>query len=338
VTVPYGELAYSRTFHGITEPWPGPRWQALFRATWPGYREWYLNRDPADTPDLDVAVGMLARHMPELMPAYQRLVELAGGDEVAARMLTLWDLPRFSPGCSQLAAPWPVPMLCRNYDYSPELFEYTVMSTCYTGRRVLGTGDCLWGLLDGMNDAGLAVSLAFGGRPGSGRGFAIPLVLRFLLEVCTCTADVRAALYGMPVAMSYNLTVIDAAGSALTAHLDPDAPAEFTDLPLATNHRGHVPEFVETARSLHSVERRDALLDLNSRAPSQSDLINAFLTPPLYNSDFSRAFGTLYTALYMPTLGTVDYCWPGRTWRRRFDDPDAAVDITFREPARPGLH
>ncbi len=184
--------------------------------------------------------------MPELLPTYQRLVELAGGDDVAARMLTLWNLPRFSPGCSQLAVPGPAPLLCRNYDYSPELFEYTVISSRFTGRRVLGTGDCLWGLLDGMNEAGLAMSLAFGGRPGSGRGFAIPLVLRYLLEVCTSTDDVRVALRGLPVAMSYNVTVVDAAGNTLTVYLDPDEPAEFTTLPLATNHRGEVPEFAQT--------------------------------------------------------------------------------------------
>lgn len=331
---PYGGLTYHRTLHAIREDQPGPRWQALFRSTWPGYRAWYLNRDPAEAPDLATAVRMLARHMPELMPTYQRLVELAGGDDVAARMLTLWNLPRFSPGCSQLAEPAPVPLLCRNYDYSPELFEYTVISSRFTGRRVLGTGDCLWGLLDGMNDAGLAMSLAFGGRPGSGRGFAIPLVLRYLLEVCASTDDVRAALRGMPVAMSYNVTVVDAAGGTLTAYLDPDEPPEFTTLPLATNHRGDVPEFTETARSLRSVERRAALLELAYWAPGPAALEAAFLSPPLYNTGFSRAFGTLYTALYAPTEGYVDYCWPGQVWRRRFEDPDASVPITFHEAER----
>ena len=165
MTGPFGELTYHRTLYGINEPVPGPRWQALFHDTWPKYRAWYLNRDPEDAPDLATAVRMLARHMPELLPTYQRLVELAGGDDVAARMLTLWNLPRFSPGCSQLAVPGPAPLLCRNYDYSPELFEYTVISSRFTGRRVLGTGDCLWGLLDGMNDAGLAMSLASAAGP-----------------------------------------------------------------------------------------------------------------------------------------------------------------------------
>ena len=41
--------------------------------------------------------------------------------------------------------------------------------TAYTGRQVLGMLDCLWGLLDGVNDAGLAVTARAGpdSRPGS---------------------------------------------------------------------------------------------------------------------------------------------------------------------------
>ena len=76
---------------------------------------------------------------------------------------------------------------------------------------MIGTGDCLWGLLDGMNDAGFAVSLTFGGRPGSGPGFAIPIVVRYLLEVATSAQQARELLRGIPIAMSYNLTMVDAA-------------------------------------------------------------------------------------------------------------------------------
>ena len=331
---PVGGFEYRRTLHGINEPVPGPRWQALFASTWPSYRSWYLGHDADVRPALPTAIRMLARHMPELLPTYQRLVELTGGDDVAARMLTLWNAPRFSPGCSQLALAHPRPTLCRNYDYSPDLFEYTVYSSRFTGRRVVGTGDCLWGLLDGMNDAGLTVSLAFGGRPGSGRGFAIPLVLRYLLEVCTTTEDARSVLRGMPVAMSYNVTIIAANGAVTTAYLEPDTPPEFVETPSSTNHRGAVPEFPEAARALHSVERREALLQLASWHPTAPDVAAAFLREPLYNTGFSRAFGTLYTALYQPSEGFVDYCWPGQTWRRHFDDPDASVEVTFRETER----
>src|SRR3954462_10789038 len=100
------------TVFGINEATPGSRWQALFAATWPAYRKWYLQRDVRPRPSLQLAQDMLGTHMPELLPTYQRMAELAteviigrdegaGDADVAARMLTLWDPPRFLPGCSQ---------------------------------------------------------------------------------------------------------------------------------------------------------------------------------------------------------------------------------------------
>ena len=54
-------------------------------------------------------------------------------------------------------------------------------------------------------------------------------------------------LRGLPIAMSYNLTVVDAAGEAFTAFVAPGQEPEFSDAPAATNHHGLVPEFPERA-------------------------------------------------------------------------------------------
>ena len=72
------------------------------------------------------------------------------------------------------------PALLRNYDYHPDLFEWVSISTDYL-QPVIGTGDCLWGLLDGTNASWLAVSLTFGGERRFTDGFGIPLVVRLLL-------------------------------------------------------------------------------------------------------------------------------------------------------------
>jgi len=325
------------TVYAINEPTPGPRWKTLFDATWPAYRSWYLAepRSSAGTgkaiarPDLETATAMLAKYMPELLPTYERLVELAGDDEVAARMLTLWNAPAFLPACSQAVLTGPVPSLCRNYDYSPDLWEQTIYTSAFTGRRVIGTGDCLWGLLDGMNDAGLAVSLTFGGRPGSGEGFAIPLVVRYLLEVAGTADEAREALRGLPIAMSYNLTVVDAMGESFTAFVAPDQEPEFTDAPAATNHRGVVPEYPDRAASLRSVPRLERLTELVGEQPTPEGLAAAFGQDPLYNREYSRAFGTLYTASYRPTEQVVEYRWPDVTWRRGFDDPSDSRTVTL---------
>jgi predicted choloylglycine hydrolase len=317
----------SMTLYGIREEQPGPRWQALYDATRDAYHRWYLSEGAAARPDLRTCRLKLEGHMPELVPVWERLVELAGGDELTARLLTLWDPPRFLPGCSQATVGGRTPLLIRNYDYSPDLFERVVYSSAFTGRRVLGMGDCLWGLLDGMNDAGLAVSLAFGGRPGSSPGFGIPIVVRYLLEVAASIDDVRSVLGRVPVNMSYNLTAVDGSGKGLTAFVAPDSAPEFSSARVATNHRGTVPEYLERAQSLRSVERQRLLLSLLDSNPDRAELASAFLHPPLRSTEYERAFGTLYTAVYRPNDGVVDYLWPDDSWRRTFDSVDETKTV-----------
>jgi predicted choloylglycine hydrolase len=315
--------SYGATFYGIREHRPGPRWRALFDATWAGYRRWYLSEGEAARPSLDAARRMLGRHMPELVPTWERLCGLVDGDEMAARMLTLYDPPRFLPGCSQAVLTGGTPVLVRNYDYRPDLCERVVYSSAFTGRRVIGTSDCLWGLVDGMNDAGLVISLTFGGRRGNGVGFGIPLVVRYLLEVAETVTDVTSALRRLPVSMAYNLTVLDRNADVTTVFVAPGAEPEVFRHCVATNHRGTVPDWPEHARTFHSVERQRFLLDLLARRPDVETLVASFLRPPLYNTAYAAAFGTMYTAVYRPDLGVVDYVWPGSTWRRGFDSPDA---------------
>ena len=319
------------TMHAITEAEPGPQWQELFATVWPGYRSWYLSEGESARPDLQTCQRMLQRHMPELVPTWHRLVDLAGGDQLAARMLTQWDPPRFLPGCSQAVLTAPRPALLRNYDYSLDLFERVVYSSAFTGRRVLGTGDCLWGLLDGMNDAGLAVSLAFGGRSGSAPGFGVPLVLRYLLEVATCTEHATGLLRDLPVSMAYNLTMVDRAGQAVTAFVAPGQRPELSDLAAATNHRGRTPEHPEHAHRFRSVERQDLLLRLLEERVGVAELGDRLLESPLHSTDFAHAFGTLYTAVYQPADGTVEYLWPGDRWRRTFSSPTATKIVTLAE-------
>jgi predicted choloylglycine hydrolase len=328
----YTGRTHSMTLYGIREEQPGPRWLALHDATRDAYHRWYLSEGAAARPDLRTCRRMLVSHMPELVPVWERLVELAGGDEVTARLLTLWDPPRFLPGCSQAAVGGRTPLLIRNYDYGLDLFERVVYSSAFTGRRVLGTGDCLWGLLDGMNDAGLAVSLAFGGRPGSSPGFGIPLVVRYLLEVAASLDEVRSVLRRVPVNMSYNLTVVDGSGKSLTAFVAPDSAPEFFSARAATNHRGTVPEYPERAQSLRSVERQRLLFSLLDSEPDMPGLTSAFLRPPLRSTEYGRAFGTLYTVVYRPNDGVADYLWPDDSWRRTFDSVDATKTVILREP------
>jgi len=313
--------------YGVRELAPGPRWQALFEATWPAYRRWYLSEGPEARPSLTEAASALARFMPELLPTWARLSQQTGFADLATTMLTQWRLPAFAPAaCSQVVVLDPEPTLLRNYDYHPDLLECVSISTEYL-QPVIGTGDCLWGLLDGMNGAGLAVSLTFGGDRRTGAGFAIPLVLRYLLEVCRDVAEAREALSGLPVSMSYNLTMVDRAGNCLTAHVGPDRRAEFRSRPVATNHRWDQPVDPDHAVRYRSVERLDTLRRLLDRRAAPESVGDELLRTPLRSVDYDGGFGTLYTAVYRPAEPRLEYRWPTTAWSRDFGSTDEVITV-----------
>ena len=302
------------TFYSVAEPVPGPAWQRLFRSTWPPHRRAGTSAGRPARTGLPACRRMLATHMPELVPTWERLVELTGGDPLAAQMLTLYNPPPYVTGCSQAVHLGAERALVRNYDYAPELFERVVLGSSFTGRRVVGTSDCLWGLVDGMNDAGLAVSLAFGGRPTTGTGFGIPLVLRYVLEVCDSAGQARHTLARLPVHMPYNVTVADRAGDYFSVFLDPASEPVFTASPIATNHEpAPAPGNVGAPRSR---ERWDLLASLvDDPGLDLEQLVRRFLEPPLHSGAYELGFGTLYTAIYRPADLAIEYRWPGSSWK-----------------------
>jgi predicted choloylglycine hydrolase len=280
------------TFTAVEE-----HYEARFRALWPALRAWYLRDGDAARPSYIDARRALHEHMPELAPAWEGLCERVGGGDLEARVLSLFDPPPLLAGCSQAVIDGE---LVRNYDYDPGRIEGTIARTAIT-RPVLGMSDCVWGLLDGINDAGLAVALAFGGRNAHGPGFGITIVVRYLLETCDTVEQAVATLARLPIHAPYNLTLADTRDAA-TVFVGPDRAARAVQPPVATNHQEHV-DWPEHAAQTQSVERRDALL----AAPD-------FLAKPLYATQFSRGFGTLYTAVYRPHSRTVTYRWPGEAW------------------------
>ncbi|MGN8199476.1 C45 family autoproteolytic acyltransferase/hydrolase [Salinisphaera sp. RV14] len=300
------------TFHlaSIEEDEPGAKWQALFDAHWPPYQTWFLSEGERARPGYMTSLRNLRAYMPELLSTYDKLVDLAGGGDLAARFLSFYRPPPYLLGCSQAVWAGPEPALIRNYDYSPILFEWALLKTRWL-RPVIAISDCLWGVLDGINDAGLAVSLAFGGRKTTGDGFGVPLVLRYILETCDNVREACFVLRRVPVHMTYNLTLLDRAGIFVTAYLAPDRKPRFVRSPVSTNHQDRI-EWPAYARMSASIERR-AFLEERLADPSETEsrFVNRFLEPPIHRIRYERAFGTLYTAVYRPTEARVEYHWPG---------------------------
>jgi predicted choloylglycine hydrolase len=306
------------TFEAIEELAPGPQWRALFEKHWPRYRAWFLHEGEAARTSYAASARALREHMPELVPTYEALCELAGGGDIESRFLAMWEPPSYLSGCSQAVLRTGAPVLARNYDYAPERLEGAILHTCWN-RPVIGMSDCLWGLLDGVNDAGLAVSLAFGGRNVVGSGFGVPLVVRYLLETCETTEDARRTLRRLSYHLAHTLTIVDRSGDVATAFLAPDRDVELTGAPVATNHQREV-EWAEHAQATRTLERERALTRLLEReGTTPSEFVAAFLRPPLYKRDYRRGMGTLYTAAYDVATGRADYLWPGITWTQSFD-------------------
>ncbi|MGD9507466.1 MAG: C45 family autoproteolytic acyltransferase/hydrolase [Geminicoccaceae bacterium] len=311
------------TFRSLAERGPGAAWRRAFDAAWPGWRRWYLSRGGAAR--LADGERQLRRHMPELVPVWQRQLAAVDGDELAARFLTFWNPPAYLVHCSQaVLIDAGGPLLVRNYDLDPRLNEATVLRSAWSGHPVLATMEGIAGAADGVNAAGLAVSLTFGGREVVGEGFGVPLIVRYLLETCRSVREAVAALRRIPTHMSYNLTLVDPASEIVTAFIAPDRPPEFLSRPYATNHQRRV-EMHERARFSNTIGREKVLARLLGwEGLTADELVAAFLAPPLYASRHALGFGTVYTAAYRPEQASVAMHWPGQEpWRlacERFEE------------------
>jgi predicted choloylglycine hydrolase len=302
------------TFHALADDPGSTVWQGLFHGLWPAYRRWYLRDGQLARPTYLACRRALEAHMPEFVPRWKQLVELAGGGDLAARFLSLWCPPAYDSACSQAVWPGEEPLLVRNYDYSSKYFDAIALHTRWGTQRVLGTSDCLVGLVDGINESGLAVSLTFGGRSVVGEGFGVPIILRYVLETCTSAGQAAEVLARIPVHMAYNVTALDSQGRRATVFLSPDRPAQVTNSPVATNHQpGQL--LAGDAYQTATIERERFLLGrlmLHEDPPER--FIGAFLRPPLFSLAYERQRGTLYTAALWPRQGKLSYRWPHAQW------------------------
>ena len=312
-------------FEKIHEPHAGAQWQRLFEAKWPAYRRWFLSEGIAARQTYLAGYRNIKAHMPELLPTYERLCALAGGGDIASRFLSFYRPPPYLSGCSQ--AVWlgkKAPMLVRNYDYDPALIDAVILSSRWNKRQVMATTDGMWGVVDGMNDAGLAVSLTFGGRRIVGNGFGVPIILRYILEFCDSTKDAIEVLKSVPCHMAYNVTLVDRSGAYITAYLCPGVETILAHTRISTNHQENI-EWHRHAQATATVERERFLLHrLTLHDDPQDKFIATFLKPPLYSTQFTKGFGTLYTAVYRPFEGRMEIHWPGQVWCHSLSDDNSS--------------
>jgi predicted choloylglycine hydrolase len=303
-----------KTFVAAREDRPGKAWLERFRVGREEAARWYVGKGLKEPPSASECRAALQRHMPELVPHYDHVCELVGEDDLAHRILSHYRPGAHLHGCSQ--AVWlgnEGPALVRNYDFPLHVVTGRIERSAWDRRSVIAMGQRPWGgCLDGMNADGLVASLTLGGGGRNGPGFAVILMLRYVLETCRSVNEAAKALCRIPVAQLQNVTLLDRSGEHATLFLGPDREPAVTRLRVCTNHQ-------EVATPTSPSLLRQHVLDEALEQPSAtlSTLLARFLEPPLYSRHVD--FTTVYTAVYRPAEGRVDYLWPGRCWRQSFE-------------------
>ncbi|MFI8951003.1 C45 family autoproteolytic acyltransferase/hydrolase [Streptomyces sp. NPDC053750] len=313
---------YVKTFHAVEIGDGGDgRWAERVRPAMEDAEHW-LTEEGRTPEGAARARRLFEEHMPELIPTLDRLSAQLASPR-AGTLLTLAAVRPFFSGCTQIGTNG---TLLRNYDFAPEHCEGTIVSSHFL-RPVIGMQEAGWGLLDGMNDAGLAVSLTFGGRYVHGRGFALPIVLRCLLETCRTVDEAVARLRTLPIAIPQNVTLVDP-HRTVTVHVGPDIPLTETPDSCAANHQ-HLPVPDEQERVTRTRTRLAAVQAAGAD-------VAAMLRPPLYQYAYDAWLGTVYTAQYLPGEGRVTYYWPGQDWAHSFAHfAPGTRTITLGRPSEP---
>ena len=320
----------SLRFDAISEAMPGPKWAARWLRSWPAYEAWFVARGGDQGPSRSDCEAALALHMPELLPTYHRLVSLAGGFDRAARFLSTWCPPHYLGGCSVAAlASHDAIRLVRNYDLSPNLNEGLLLHSKWTGRKVMGMAEFLWGLSDGINDAGLSIALAYGGRQVTGTGFGITTILRYVLETCNTVNEALGVLRRVPSHMPYNVIVADASGKTLGVEMQAGGGLRIVSNALATNHQ-HDGSHPDRGGFTRTFERSTHLQHIIGSARNPERLVDEFLQNPLRQDRYGEGFGTLFTAEYDPLNRSMTLHWAGTKWHQSVDHfPERQTIIAY---------
>lgn len=298
-----------KLFHALDEPQPGAFCRKTIEESRDFVAGWFGKADRVWDPEQ--TRRRVAEGMPEMLGIFDTCAGFAGDDPVMIAAIAGIDPPPLIPaGCTVRAFTRPRPTMLRNYDFHPEATQAVILRSHWNGRGVLGTAQGATGLLDGVNEAGIAAALTFGGRHVYGTGFGIVMVIRYLLQVARTLDDAAEVLRRVPVAWAHNVLVQDAEGRSIRAEVAPDREPLIVEAHVATNHQANVPPG-ESSRWRFA--EADGLPDDAEAART------VFASGKLCLDDFDGWLGTLYTAEYRPEERAVIYHWGADNWRQSLD-------------------
>ncbi|MDG2285365.1 MAG: C45 family autoproteolytic acyltransferase/hydrolase, partial [Alphaproteobacteria bacterium] len=228
-----------KTFKFYSEDRPGAPWAKRFQAGRDEARAWYTGQGRSNLPSSSECRDALKTHMPELIDAYDQACALLGAMEIDRCVLSHYRPAPEASGCSiDVWIGGDGPALVRNYDFPLEILSNGFEYSNWSGRKVISKAQRPWGgFLDGMNDDGLVAALTYGGGVDAGQGFSVILILRYLMETCSTVEQALEKIVRVPIALSHNVTLLDASGAYATVFLGPNRRPAITDNRVSVNHQ-----------------------------------------------------------------------------------------------------
>jgi len=304
-----------------------PQLKALHTAGLPG-----LDADAAER-----ASALFSQWCPGLN---EELQGFADALQVPVTQIIYYGMTYLRPNCSQIALLPALtesgrPLLARNYEFSHEAEDFTLVKTRVKGKYAhLGTSVLHFGRDDGFNESGLAVTMSSCGFPVGAlaamrkpklAGLQFWAVIRTLLENCQNVREALDYTAEMPIAYNLNLMLLDRTGNiALVETLDGRravkhiSRGEGEQYLCATNHPV-LPELIpyEPKAMRHSWQRYEWIRGrlAGAGAVTSKDLQEMLLAPypdGLCCHCFREFLGTTKSMVIDPAGGTIELCWGGR--------------------------
>lgn len=247
---------------------------------------------------------IMNQYMPELLPDYDAILSAIPEQPDRAQLVAQYNLQPFFSGCSNsISTRLGYPTLIRNYDFPIHdfsgVFRYEPLSE---GGWIIGSAESGWGYLDGMNHHGLAVAITFGGKYTVSDGFSIPIIVRYLLTTSRSVPEAVERLRALPHRLAQNLLLLDREGRYSVVYTSSEGVSVDEGLICTTNHQRVVKDLLVE----HDTITRYNHLFRKAGNLSSSD----FFEHPLYCSNFSDGYGTLYTVELNPHTLEAHYHWP----------------------------
>lgn len=210
----------------------------------------------------------------------------------------------------------------RNYDY--DCSEPPILITARTGGKYHNTGfSCkVFGRFDGMNEQGLCVTtssvdIKHTGRMGN--GFVFPMIVRAMLEQCSCAYEAKEMLMGMPYAEYRNFLLSDKSGDAILIEVSPhkkmfkNINVEHQYGFLCSSNHFTLEQDSDLQVVKHSVIRQQRMEQVLSDGINMSledvkALVGTRYPDGLAFPYYREGMGTLWSAIYEPISSAQHIC------------------------------